>query len=177
VGKITPPDPGNLIAGILVAGREYIDSARSVLEAQFGRTDDASEPVDFTFTDYYRPEMGANLLRFWVSFAALQPLARLAEIKLTTNKLENQFRDAQGNRRVNLDPGFLTMHNLVLATTKNYSHRIYLRDGIFAELTLVYEDGAFHPQRWTYPDYQSPLALEFLTRVRDRYIAKARGCP
>jgi len=163
-----------LIAGILVAGLQYVDSARSVLEAQFGRTDDASPLTAFAFTDYYAPEMGENLLRFWVSFAALQPLARLAEIKLTTNKLENQFRDAQGNRRVNLDPGFLTMHNLVLATTKNYAHRIYLHDGIFAELTLVYEDGAFHPHRWTYPDYQSPIALEFLTRVREHYIAKLR---
>ena len=169
---VSAPDPGNLIVGIIAAGRELIPLATSVLEAQYGRTDGMSDIIDFSFTDYYRSEMGEKLMRAWVSFANLQPLARLAEIKLTTNRLENQFRTAEGNRRVNLDPGLLTLHNLVLATTKNYAHRIYLRDGIFAELAIIYQHGGFRPQAWTYPDYQSPEALSFLRRVREAYIEK-----
>jgi len=171
---LAAPDPANLIVGILAAGGELIPSAISVLEAEYGPSDGRSEVVAFSFTDYYRQEMGPDLLRVWVSFAALQPAARLAEIKLATNRLEDRFRTGDGKRRVNLDPGFLTLYNLVLATTKNYAHRIYLRDGIFAELTLVYAQGRFQPQAWTYADYQSPAALSFLSGARERYIAKRK---
>jgi hypothetical protein len=178
------PDPANLIVGIIAANAESAAAARAALEANYGPVDEQSETIPFDFTDYYQPEMGERLIRTWLSFARLQPLDHLAEIKLATNAIEDTFRgfgvsiggsdsgQRTAPRRVNLDPGFLTLHNLVLATTKDYSHRIYLGQGIFAEVTLIYEHGAFQSLRWTYRDYQSPTALGFLARARDRYIRK-----
>lgn len=188
--------PAKLICGIIGPGltgvqpqiaqisadRQSAQSAESVdslrippsVEEQFGPIDETSAVIPFDFTDYYASEMGADLSRQWVSFAELQPLDRLAEIKAAANRLEDGLRRPDGRRTFNLDPGLLTMHNLVLASTKNYSHRIYLGQGIFAELTLIYEHAGFRALPWTYPDYQSPAALEFLVRVRARYLEELR---
>lgn len=104
-----------------------------------------------------------------VSFQALQMPDYLSEIKLATNYIERDFMEA-GKRRVNLDPGYLTAAKLVLATTKDYSHRLYLGRGIFGDLHLRFEAGTFRPQPWTYPDYQEPFVLEFFNRVRETYL-------
>jgi hypothetical protein len=172
MGTPRPPDSANLIVGVIVSDREFLSGVRAALEPKFGRIDDQSEPVPFGFTDYYEPEMGQGLQRIWFSFAELRRLDTLAEAKLTTNELESNWSRPDGTRQVNLDPGFLTMHNLALATTKNYAHRVYLGKGIFAEVMLQYEHGRFQPFKWTYPDYQSRTATEFLTRIRARYLVK-----
>jgi hypothetical protein len=168
------PAPANLIIGVLVSDRSLMDSVRDALEAQFGRIDDQSELIAFDFTRYYEPEMGPDLQRIWFSFGELRPPESLADDKLKASQLEANWRAPDGRRRVNLDPGYLTMHNLVLATTKNYAHRVYLGRGIHAELTLLYEHGEFSPLKWTYPDYQSRAAQVFLSRVRDRLVIKLR---
>jgi hypothetical protein len=177
LAEIHLPEPANLIVGIIATGRDVIAQGRATLESRFGAIDDESEVIDFRFTDYYQPEMGEGLVRTWLSFRPLRPRDRLAEIKRATSLLEDQFRGADGRRRLNLDPGMLTKHSLVLATTKDYSHRIYLGQGIFAEVALIYEHGRLQPQRWTYPDYQSEATTTFLLRVRARYVEKLRALP
>jgi hypothetical protein len=152
-----------------------LDSVRTALESGFGRTDDQSELIAFEFTRYYEPEMGPGLQRIWFSFGNLRPLDSLADDKISTNQLEARWRMPDGRRRVNLDPGHLSPHNLVLATTKNYAHRVFLGRDIFAELTLLYEHGGFSALKWTYPDYKSRAAMDFLARVRERYLVKLRS--
>ena len=166
------PDPANLIVGVLTGDPALLPRVRAALELKFGRIDDQSEPAPFDFTDYYESEMGKPLVRQWLSFAGLCPLDRFGEVKLATNELEDAWRRQDGTRRVNLDPGFLTLHNLILATAKNFAHRIYVGNGIFAEVTLLYKDGRFQALNWTYPDYRSAFATEFLFRVRAGYVVK-----
>jgi hypothetical protein len=166
------PEPANLLVGTLLRRQSLLDNVRSALERQFGRIDEQSDPVRFDFTDYYEPEMGENLQRVWFGFVELRMPDFLADCKRATNALEDSWRDELGRRQVNLDPGFLTQYNLVLATTKNYAHRVYLRDGIYAEVTLRFQHGRFQPLEWTYPDYRSEAAQVFLTRVRAGYLNK-----
>jgi hypothetical protein len=170
-----PPDPANLIVGAILSDELHLECVRAALEKRFGRIDDQSELIPFSFTSYYEPEMGSKLFRCWLSFAELRQLDALAEAKLATNAMESSWRLPDGRRQVNLDPGLLTMHNFVLATTKNFAHRVYLGKGIFAEVTLLYEHGRFQALKWTYPDYQSGAATDFLVRVRSAYLAKLGG--
>lgn len=133
-----------------------------------------SELLQFDFTDYYQNEMGTGLVRSWVGFEKPVMPDRLAQIKLTTNEMEQRFLDEHGNRRLNLDPGILSLHNLVLASTKDYAHRICLADGIYAELTLIYRSGGYRALEWTYPDYQTETCGRFLAESRDRLVEKQK---
>jgi len=140
--------------------------AISTLSQEFGPVDLLSPTMPFTQTTYYHREMGTPLLRCFLSFAALVPRDRLADIKLFTNGVEKQSCTPTGARLLNIDPGLLSLENLVLATGKNFSHRIYLRDGIFAEVTLLFQNRAFTTLPWTYPDYASPEVMAILLRMR-----------
>jgi hypothetical protein len=127
----------------------------------------------FDHTDYYEPEMGAPLFRRVMAFCNLIEQDSLADIKLFTNDLEKRL-SRQGRRRVNIDPGYLLAERFVLATGKNYTHRVYLRAGIYADLTLIYHEGRFQALDWTYPDYAGEAVIDFLKSVRDRYIYQMR---
>lgn len=163
-----------LVVGIISRTRELLAGCEPVLEQEFGPIAARSEALGFDFTDYYEREMGKALVRGWVAFHNLVGQDELPDFKLATIELENRFRDENRNRRLNLDPGLLTLHNLVLATTKTHSHRIYLRDGSYAEVTLRYESGAYHPLPWTYPDYRTDRCLEFLAACRRHLLAASR---
>ncbi len=153
-----------LICGIITNNSIAAD-AESALAALFGPITIRSKTLDFDFTSYYEQEMGLNLLRFWTGFEKTVQPERLYEFKLATNNLEQKFA-SHGKRKVNLDPGILSLHNLILATTKNYAHRIYLGHGIYAELTMIYHSGRYRPLEWTYPDYKTETCQEFLARCR-----------
>ncbi|MCX6825720.1 MAG: DUF4416 family protein, partial [candidate division Zixibacteria bacterium] len=140
------------------------------MEKRFGHVEFETEELDFKQTDYYQEEMGDNLKRRFFSFSKMVERDQLADIKLWTNKLESKYGDKVGDfvfRTVNLDPGILRLSGLSLASTKDFSHRIYLRNGIYAEITLLYEKKQFKPLPWTYPDYQEPGTIEFLAKVRE----------
>jgi hypothetical protein len=143
----------------------------------FGPADLESDPISFDFTEYYRDEMGEDLLRQFVSFADLIDPGRLASTKIRTNALERELaaeETGRWKRRVNLDPGYLTAANVVLATTKDFAHRVYLGQGIYAEVTLNFrKDGVTHFE-WTYPDYRSGAYDAFFLNVRRRYLAAVR---
>ncbi|MEO0093469.1 MAG: DUF4416 family protein [candidate division WOR-3 bacterium] len=171
------PPPAALIIGVITKSLEIMPAVEALLKKTFGPIEHKSPVIDFDFTDYYEVEMGKNLLRLWLSFADLVAPDQLLEIKLKTIEIEEQFKNppAVGNRMVNLDPGILTLCNLTLATTKNYYHRIYLGKGIYAEVTLVYRHKNFEPLAWTYPDYRTPCAFEFLKKVRNTLLKKNFG--
>lgn len=171
MGEVKEPKPVKLFLGLLIAKLPLLPQIYEALEKELGPIELSSELIDFTYTNYYEPEMGARLKRQFLSFRKLIAPDRLPEIKLFTNELERNFAE-EGRRRVNLDPGYLTGANLVLATTKNFSHRLYLGKGIYGEVTLIFKGGKFEPLPWTYPDYRSNL--ELFHEIRKKYLAQLR---
>jgi len=172
MGEVTKPKPVKLFAGLLTSKPDILTGIERELENEFGRIDLESQLMPFEFTDYYREEMGEGIKRKFVSFRDLVDPGKLPDCKRLTNELEVNFAeksDSGLSRPINIDPGYLGMSKVVLATTKNYSHRLYLRGGIYGEVTLRYRDGEFKPQDWTYPDYRTEEYLEFFEKVRGRY--------
>jgi hypothetical protein len=163
-----------LVCGI-IATQDSIPEAEAALAGAFGEIDHRSEIIPFRFSDYYLKEMGSDLSRRWVSFTRSFSQPELVRTKLKAIGLERGFAGPDGRRSVNLDPGYLTGSKLVLASTKNFSHRIYLWGGIFAEVTLVFEHGSFVPLRWTYPDYRTELAIGYFNQVRGDFLRAEKG--
>jgi hypothetical protein len=146
------------------------DSVFQELEKVFSTIERKSHTFNFSqFTDYYESEMGRELQKLFLVFARLVKAETLPDIKIATNKIEGLFLE-QNKRSVNLDPGYISDSKLVLATTKNYSHRLYLQNGIFGDVHLIYHHNSFHEQPWTYPDYKQIDVIEFFNRVRQRYL-------
>ena len=123
----------------------------------------------FDLTTYYTKEMGTPLFRHFITFEALIPMTSLPDIKHATNRLEKDYGTETGDRRINIDPGYLCLEHVILATTKGYSHRPYLREGIYADLTLVYHDESFRPLEWTYPDYRQAEVISLFNHWRKKY--------
>ena len=166
------PDPGLLFLSVLSARMDALwPELLAALEDRFGPADAVSEPFPFDQTDYYNEELGAPILRRVLAFRDLRPLDELAGIKRFTNGLEDRFASG-GRRAVNLDPGFVTAERLVLATGKNFSHRIYLGDGIWADLTLIWQKGGWVHFPWTFPDYAGDEMKSRLTKLRQSYKTK-----
>ncbi|NLX03666.1 MAG: DUF4416 family protein [Phycisphaerae bacterium] len=174
MGELRPPPPAKLFVAMLVApdvaGR--VDRIDGRLIECFGPIDLVSPDFSFEFTDYYKAEMGENLVRRIVSFESLFDPAGLPAVKHRTNDLEAELtaelRNPESGRAVNLDAGYLTLGQLVLATTKSHAHRLYLRDGIWAEVTLRYHKGDYEKWPWTYPDYASGRYNSFWRPMRDK---------
>ena len=167
----TPPQPVKLIVGMLSKHREAFALAERALVERYGPVDLASEIFPFDLTDYYEPEMGRGIERKFLSFERLISPGDIAAIKIETNALEESLaREIASDvpRPINLDPGYISLSKLVLASTKDYTHRLYLSDGIYAEITLEFHKGRFHPGRWTFPDYKADTYHPFLTAVRDK---------
>lgn len=161
-----------LVAAVFSRHEEALAWARERLIEQFGSIALESQPYPFAYTAYYTKQMGPSLTKQLFAFERLVPLARLADVKNATIKLEGELR-ASGQfpdeRPLNIDPGFLGLGKFMLATTKDQAHRIYLKDGIFAEVTLRYQDGEYVPWPWTYADYREDFVREFLNRAREFY--------
>jgi len=174
MGHPRAPEPVKLIAGILVTNIPLLRETHDALMAAYGPLDAASEPYQWTESSYYSAEMGAEIWRQFVSFGICIEPGALTAIKLRTNALEARWQRATG-RCVNLDPGYLSATKLVLASTKDAAHRIYLSEGVYAEATLRFENGIWQPYAYTYRDYASVSACEFFTRVRARYLAQRRA--
>jgi len=170
MAEIKIPPPGCAIVGIITQNLDILTPAQSLLENEFGPIEIKSPVIDFDFTDYYEVEMGKNLLRLWLSFAQPVALDCLLAMKYKTMGIEKRFLDPNGKRRINLDPGILTLCNLILATTKTYYHRIYLGKGIYAEVALIYRHNNFEPLVWTYPDYRTDTALNFFKAARQSLL-------
>lgn len=160
-------EPVMLIAGLLYSDPVVCEQVAAIMAQRFGAIQCGTGQFDFTSTDYYDREMGSGLKRRFVSFE--NPIApdQLKDIKIFTNRLEREHLRPDGGRVVNIDPGTVGLAGLVLVSTKNFAHRIYLGDGIFGEISLLYENKMFVPLKWTYPDYRLPEVIRFLTEVRE----------
>ena len=177
MGQISKPKPVNLIAGVLTSIPELLEQIDKTLEKHFGSIDFRSDVLPFTFTDYYNEEMGKGILRQFYSFEKLIMPDELASIKVQTNHIEDSIT-ASGKypvkRPINIDPGYLNESRLILVSTKDFSHRIYLRDGIYAEVTLNYRGGRYESFPWTFPDYKSSDYHKFFLMARKLYVKKLK---
>lgn len=165
-----------LVACICGQDERYA-AALPELEALFGPRELESPVYPFDKTAYYEPEMGAGLKRRFITFKRLADPAGLVDWKLATNALEQRFAAEDSRRTINLDAGYLTGAKLVLASTKDFAHRIYLRDGIFAEITLAFRGGAWLAHECTFPDFRAPAYHPFLSQARDAHLRKCADCP
>jgi hypothetical protein len=163
--------PEKLVIGVLSSLPDGIDELKTLLVQHWGVIDFCSSEIPFTFTEFYAKEMGAGIVRIFMSFQSLVDPSCLASVKLRTNLIEDHFRQ-KGLRRVNLDPGLMALSRFSLATTKESAHRIPLASGIYAEITLLYSKGSFRPLGWTYPDFRSQAYLAILNGIRSVYKAQ-----
>ncbi|MCP4711286.1 MAG: DUF4416 family protein [Planctomycetes bacterium] len=176
MAQVRPVQPVKLIVGMLSQAELLFDAAREKMPSVWGTIDIVGEVMPFVFTDYYFKQMGAPLLRQFVSFEKLIDPVELAQIKHQSNSWEDELGQIEPGRAlsvarpINLDPGYIEQSKLVLATTKNYSHRIYIGDSMYAETTLQYNQGRWETWPFTYPDYGSGAYDDFLTKVRDRLL-------
>ena len=170
IGDFTPE---KLICGVLTSRIELLDDVKHELCGRFGVLDYESGPFPFDFTDYYDREMGSPIMRFFLSFKELIAPDSLAEIKIFTNKVEERHSEEK-QRRANLDPGLISLKRLILASTKDNGRRIPLSKGIYAEITLVFIDGAFQPVPWTYPDYCSQTYRDIMKEIREIYKSQLK---
>ncbi|NOY68562.1 MAG: DUF4416 family protein [Deltaproteobacteria bacterium] len=161
--------PAKLVIGAFMKDKALFLELAEILEKKFGPIDMVCPWLPFDFTDYYSKEMGGPLFRRVISFVNLIAQDSLSEIKAITNKIESGFLN-NNNRGINIDPGYLVHERFVLATGKNFTHRIYVGNGTYADLTLVFSKGSFQDLAWTYPDYKSKLLKNFLALVRKKYV-------
>jgi hypothetical protein len=166
------PAPAQLFLSALSSRfEEYWGMLARELCERFGPMDYLSDPLPFDQSSYYNRELGTPIFRRVVGFEALVTQDQLPEIKLWTNGVERRWTE-HDRRSFNLDPGLLTHERLVLATGKNFTHRIYLHSGIWADLTLIYTRGRWQTLPWTFPDYAGSVLQDHLTRIRTLYAQK-----
>jgi len=175
MGKPKEPEPAKLFMSLIVLEDATFVRGMEDLGSIFGKADYVSEKFPFDFTDYYTQEMGKPLFRHFITFDRLIPIASLPDVKRATNQLEEGYAGLEGNRPINIDPGYICLEHVILATTKGYTHRPYLRDGIYADLTLIYRNKSFQPLEWTYPDYREEAVIRLFNRFRKRYLEDLRG--
>jgi hypothetical protein len=173
MSKPTPVQPVKLVFSIFSSVLARIDETIPILAESYGEPDFISAMLPFDYTSYYNVEMGENLVRRFLSFEKLIRPEELPDIKLATNRLEDRYAVAE-RRLVNADPGYVSAAHLILATGKGYSHRPYLRDGIYADLTLIYQNKKFCTLPWTYPDYANEKQLVMFTKIRARYLLQLK---
>jgi len=158
-----------LFSGVLYASTDICDAVLERLSTLWGNVVLTSPARDFGHSDYYSAEMGRALTRRFLFFDRFIEQSELPRIKQEAIALETEF-SVEGKRRINIDPGFLTLAKLVLATTKDYTHRLYLADDIYGEVTLHFQKDQYRPSEWTYPDYKEPQALQFFQKAREELL-------
>jgi hypothetical protein len=170
VSQPRSPQPVKLVMSFLYAEEGALALALAEASQRFGKIDFLSEPMPFDFTDYYQTEMGAGLKRRIVAFETLISPDALVPVKRWTNAFEFSHLNEHQGRSVNIDPGYMAAAKFILATGKDYSHRIYLGEGIYGDLTLIFRPGGYSSLPWTYPDYASESLRNLLNLLRKRYL-------
>jgi len=168
------PKPAKLVIGLFMKEKRLVKKTTAELIESFGSIDMISRWFPFDYTNYYEPEMNAPLFRRMLAFKELTEQSLLADIKHLTNKIEAKYLKEE-KRLVNIDPGYMLAERFVLATGKNFAHRIYIGRRIYADLTLIYTRGGFKKLPWTYPDYYDRNILSFLIKVRKKYVADLKN--
>ena len=174
MSKLSLHKPVKLFVGFIGNDPDVICKAQGMLSGKFGEVDLESPAMDFNFTDYYNDELGDNLKRKFICFKKLIAPEKAYRMKIMTNRVESKF-SIRSKRRVNIDPGYISLGNLMLLTGKDHYHRIYIGKGVYAEVTLYYKDKKFRALEWTYPDYKSPVNLDIFLKMRERYLNQLNG--
>ena len=162
------PLPVKFICGFIYSQENTYKSAKSILEKKFGKIDFESQVINFDFTDYYYAEMGKPLLRRFISFKELQDPLGFIKIKSVCMEIEKRYA-SEKKRKINIDPGYLNEAKLVLTTIKDFSHRIYLGKGVYAEVTLYFHNGKFCDFPTTFPDYRTHSYKDIFHSIRSIY--------
>jgi hypothetical protein len=171
VGTIKAPPPVQYFVSLIFNSEALLKNIETDLVALLGQERTSVQP--FLHSDYYEKEMGRDLSRYFILFVPLASREQLPGVKLRTNEIELAYA-RNGSRTVNIDPGYVAPEQVVLATTKGYAHRIYLRSGIFADLTLIFENGSYHGLPWTYPDYGSQEIIALCNQWKRHYKESLR---
>jgi len=169
MGTAEQPSQAKLFLALLYRPDAALDAIMIEITHAFGAVERMYGPIQFAFSDYYKDEVGERPLKQYMTFERLIERDMLPAVKTATNAIEARYLD-NGVRTANLDPGYLVKDKLVLATTKDFYHRLYLAQGIFGEVTLHFRKGVFRYFSWTYPDYMDPAFLEFLTKERAAFV-------
>jgi len=171
MAEIRKPLPVKLFVGILTSAPTILPTVEERLSELFGPVDSRSDSFPFDMTHYYDQEMGVPISRNFLSFEKLINPSEITEIKVKTNDLESALarENPVVERPVNLDPGYLEQSKIVLASTKNYFHRVLISGGIYAEVTLHFEEGEWRAFPWTFPDYKSGRYDRYFSSLRDLY--------
>ncbi len=154
-----------LLIATLYQSKDIFNQTIPNLEAKFGPVEAISDPVPFDHSHYYDTEMGKPLTRQFLTFQRLVSPVKAPEIKAATMQVEDQFSVHQ-RRQINLDPGFITPYNLILLSSKNFSHRIPVSETVFAEVTLIVQKNRYVSLPWTYTDYKMKSHHDFFTQSR-----------
>ncbi len=168
------PEDVKLISSIFTPQESLLEQIIDKLQDVFGPVDWRSPLLFFDRTRYYEKEMGWPLFRRFVSFKSLIRPEEIVQAKLICNQEESKY-SVDGRRRINIDPGTISLERMILATGKNYTHRVYLSKGIYADLTLIFRKGTFVPLQWTYRDYADPAVITYFNEVRAKYKVQLRG--
>ena len=168
MGMITRPSHVKLFAGFFARDASLFPAVKKRLVRAFGPIDYETAVMDFAHTAYYEREFGTGLRRAFVSFARPARLEGVFRAKIVTNRIEQAFA-RNGARTVNIDPGYLTLSKMALLTTKDYTHRLHLSKGIYAEVTLHFREGTFTAWPWTYPDYRTPAYIAIFNHIRSMH--------
>ncbi|MBL7071772.1 MAG: DUF4416 family protein [Candidatus Omnitrophica bacterium] len=168
MGNILPQAKVKLIVGFIFNSEDALRKAESLLIKKFGPIDLKSKMLDFEYTDYYNKEFGSGLKKSFISIERLISPEEIYRVKLATNQVEDSLSRG-GRRTINIDPGYITLGKLVLLTTKDHTHRVYLRKGIFAESTLRFRNNTFRAWETTYPDYRSDKYISLFNEIRNIY--------
>lgn len=174
MGKVRAAEPCLLFIGMLFSASEILDVVQRRLEEAFGPLLLSSPITPWDYSDYYADELGTPLFRKFLFFRDAIDPGILADIKIRTNEIEAEF-SANGKRRVNLDPGYLSSSKIVLASTKDYAHRIYLGKGIYGEVTLYFQGGQYRPHLFTYRDYAEKAYADMFAHVRGLFRKQRAG--
>jgi hypothetical protein len=178
LGTVHAHPPVKLVTALLGRDLALLAEIENRIEKAYGPVEERSEVFLFTHAHRFDLEMGENLSKRVISFAELLPVEKFPEVKLFANDLEWEYREHlidRSRRLVNIDPGYVTLSKVVLASTRNYAHHIYLGQGVYAELLLRYHRGALRNLPWTYPDFRTHLVHSFFSRTRDRYQVQLRA--
>jgi len=145
----------------------------ALFQENYGPVGDRPEIITFQYTAYYEQEMGPSLKKAYYYFTNFIQPADLPDIKLLTNSIEEKLSTG-GRRSVNIDPGYIEVPKLILATTKNFSHRVYIGKGIYGDVQLIWQRGAFQPNPWTYPDYKEEKIRRYFAQIRNNYFKRIK---
>lgn len=174
MGAIKEPQSVFFFSSIIFSKKSDLEAVLSAFANEGMISAEQTPLIPFDQTTYYAKEMGNNLMRVFVLFEGLAKREKLPDLKLKTNDMESVF-SYEDHRTVNIDPGYVALEHVILATSKGYAHRVYLGKGIHSDLTLIYRNGTYAPLEWTYPDYREPENIALFQGWREK-LRKVLKC-